>query len=73
LKDEIEKKNQFTKRNKKNNKKIRIELDKTTYSKLELKDEIENESKFYKRTKNKNKYKKYKDRNVNTKKSKDNS
>jgi hypothetical protein len=58
---------------KKNNKKIRIKLDKTTYSKLELKDEIENESKFYKRTKNKNKYKKYKDRNVNTKKSKDNS
>jgi hypothetical protein len=48
-------------------------LDKTTYSKLELKDEIENESKFYKRTKNKNEYKKYKDRNVNTKKSKDNS
>jgi len=46
---------------KKNNKKIRIKLDKTTYSKLKLKDEIENESKFYKRTKNKNKNKKYKD------------
>jgi hypothetical protein len=40
---------------------------------LKLKDEIENESKFYKRTKNKNKNKKYKDWNVNTKKSKDNS
>lgn len=61
MKDEIEKKSQFTKRNKKNNKKIRIKLDKTTYLKLKLKDEIENESKFYKRTKNKNKNKKYKD------------
>jgi hypothetical protein len=46
---------------KKNNKKIRIKLDKTTYSKLKLNDEIENESKFYKRTKNKNKNIKYKD------------
>jgi hypothetical protein len=54
LKGEIEKKNQFTKRNKKKIiKRMRTKLKKITYPKPRLNDEIENKLKFYKKMKNK--------------------
>jgi len=54
LKGEIEKINQFKKKDNKTIKRIRIKLKKIAYHKLGLNDEIENKSKFYKRAKNKN-------------------
>jgi len=54
LKGEIEKKNHFTKRNKKKIiKRMRTKLKKITYPKPRLNDEIENKLKFYKKMKNK--------------------